>query len=254
LRISFLIILTFLSSDIYSQNLDTIYTDTYSFLNTGKNIITAPLSFDTEDFIKLGGVIIAVSGAFLLDNEVKHIANQNINDFNNHFFDIDRYYYVPAGMVISGGVYLYGFFSEDSKIRQLGLDLGEAAFYANTLNVGLKLLSGRSRPLNTDNNNIFNSFKLAPINSAFASGHTTLAFAVSTVMSSYSDNLFWKAGWYTAAGLVGAARIYRRMHWFSDVVLGAAIGYYIGSFVVDNDGEKIELSLLPGGAALRITL
>jgi membrane-associated phospholipid phosphatase len=250
LKLTFLIFL-FISAKIIPQTIDTIFVDTHKFISTGTGIISSPLSFNATDLIKLGGVAAAVSGAFLLDHEVKTMAGKNINDFNNRLFDIDRYYYVPAAAVISGGVYFYGFFSEDKEIRQLGLDLGEAAFYANTINVILKLATSRSRPLRTDDNTEFRPFKLAPINSAFASGHTTLAFAISTVMAEYSDNVIWKVAWYTAAGLTGAARIYRKMHWFSDVVLGAAIGYYIGSYVTGGT-DKTEFYLIPGGAGMSV--
>jgi membrane-associated phospholipid phosphatase len=253
LRFTFLILLIISSSEIIPQNIDTIIVDTYEFINTGTNLVSSPFSFDSKDLITLGGIAAAVSGAFLLDHEVKQFAGNNINNFNNHLFDIDRYYYVPAAAVISGGIYFYGFFSKDKQIRQLGLDLGEAAFYANTFNIALKFFSGRNRPLRTDDNIEFRPFKIAPINSAFASSHTTLAFAISTVMSSYSDNIFWKTGWYTAAGLVGAARIYRRMHWFSDVVLGAAIGYYIGSYVTGSSND-VELAVMPGGFGLKVSL
>jgi membrane-associated phospholipid phosphatase len=253
LRYSFLILLILFSPKIYSQNSDTVYVDAYAFLNTGKNIILKPISFNKSDLLNLSGVILLTSGAFLLDHEVKVMAGKNINNFNKHLFNIDHYYYVPAAAALAGGIYLYGFISEEKEFRQLGLDLGEAAFYANTLNILLKFASGRSRPLRTDDNNKFHPFQSAPIHSSFASAHTTLAFAVSTVMSSYSDNIFWKTGWYTAAGLVGAARVYRRMHWFSDVILGAAIGYYIGTYVVDKD-TAAEVTLLPGGMGIKINL
>jgi membrane-associated phospholipid phosphatase len=253
LKLSFLFFLSFYATCIIPQHADTIYVDTHTFLNTGKALVTSPLSFRSTDYYKLTGAVLVAGGSFLLDHEFKAMAVRNRSEFNRHLVNADRYYYVPTAAVLAGGIYLYGYIFSDNDLRHLGLDLGEAAFYASITNIGLKFISGRSRPLRTDDNDDFNPFQKAPIHSAFASAHTTLAFAVSTVMSAQSDNIIWKAGWYTAAGLVGAARIYRRMHWFSDVVMGSLIGYYIGSFVIE-ENSPIELSLLPGGLGLRLNL
>ena len=64
-----------------------------------------------------------------------------------------------------------------------------------------------------------------------------VAFAVSTVMADYSDNLFWKSFWYGGAGLVALSRVYHNQHWVSDVFLGGAIGFFVGNFINDY-GEK----------------
>jgi membrane-associated phospholipid phosphatase len=244
----FYLSITFL---LFPQNKDTVLADIHSFINTGVLLAKSPLSFNNEDLLKFGAVLAAVSAAFLLDHEAKHLALRNRNDLNNNLANIDRYYYLPTAAIIAAGLYTYGHAAEDKFFRQLGLDVGEAAFYANTINIILKFVSGRSRPLRTDNNHKFYPFQKAPIHSSFASAHTTLAFAVSTVISAQMDNIFWKTGWYTAAGLVGAARVYRRMHWFSDVVLGAAIGYYVGSYVTE-EAPFVNLAMMPDGLGIRI--
>jgi membrane-associated phospholipid phosphatase len=60
-------------------------------------------------------------------------------------------------------------------------------------------------------------------------------------MADVYNNFFWKFGWYSAAVLVGFARIYHNAHWFSDTVLGAAIGYFVGRFVMNHPtNQKIE--------------
>ena len=185
----------------------------------------------------------------LADNEVKDFALRNKNDFNKHLFNIDKYYYVPFSIALTAGIYGYGYFAEDPEIRRLGIDLGEAAFYSGAINIIIKYASGRYRPWSTNDNLKFSPFERSPRFSAFGSAHTTLAFAVSTVMADYSDNFLWKAGWFAAAGLVGASRIYHNMHWFSDVVIGGSIGYFIGSFVIDKQ-EDTDIVITPAGISL----
>jgi membrane-associated phospholipid phosphatase len=249
----FLLIFLSITSLNLPQNKDTVVADITRVINTGEVLFTRPVFFDNQDILNLGIVLTAVTGAFLLDHEVKQFAFKISSDFNRHLFNIDRYYYVPAAAIFAVGIYSYGFTSGDEDFRKLGLSLGEAALYANTLNILLKFVSGRSRPLKTDDNLEFSPFRRAPIHSSFASAHTTLAFAISSVMSSRMDNIIWKAGWYTAAGLVGAARIYRQMHWFSDVIMGAAIGYYIGEYVSGNS-DQISISFTPYGLGIKAGL
>lgn len=234
----------------FPQNIDTISSDISTFLNTGKEIVTAPGSFTKTDIIKTGIFLLAAAGSFYADNEIKEFAVRNKSEFNKHLFNIDRYFYVESSIALTAGTYLYGLFAGNSRIRRLGLDLGEAAFYSGAINIIIKYASGRDRPLRTDDNMIFDPFERSPSYSAFASGHTTLAFAVSTVMAEYSDNFFWRAAWFTAAGLVGAARIYHNMHWFSDVIVGGSIGYFIGSYVTGK--ENTSLSLTGEGISFRI--
>jgi hypothetical protein len=253
LKFYFSFFLIFFTHLVFPQTGDTLLNDIGTFFVTGKEIVSAPLSFDKKDLINLGGTILLVSGGFLLDDESKQFSRNNQSAFNKHLFNIDRYYYIESAVLISAGTYFYGFFSSDNKIRQLGIDLGEAAIYSGITNIVIKYISGRIRPLDTDDNLSFHPFKRQPVRSSFGSAHTTLAFAVSTVMAKQVDNFFWEAGWYTAAGLVGAARIYHNMHWFSDVLLGAGIGFYIGSYVSDFTIDT-EFSIIPGRIQIRVPL
>jgi len=76
-------------------------------------------------------------------------------------------------------------------------------------------------------------------------------------MANEVDNVFWKIGWYSLAGLVGYARIYNNQHWFSDVLMGAAIGYFSGEFVNNhntNENEQTQLNIfpMPNGIAVQL--
>ena len=63
-----------------------------------------------------------------------------------------------------------------------------------------------------------------------------MAFTFASVLAThYSDRPWIPVVAYSVAGLSGLARIYDNKHWTSDVIVGAALGYAIGKWVVKNN-------------------
>ena len=72
---------------------------------------------------------------------------------------------------------------------------------------------------------------------ALPSGHTSLAFSLITPYAeTYSRWL------YVIPVSVGIARMYENKHWFSDVILGAAIGYFSGIAFTYRTNQKVLFS------------
>ena len=61
-----------------------------------------------------------------------------------------------------------------------------------------------------------------------------------SMVADYINDVYWKVGWYTVASLVGTARIYHDKHWLSDVVMGSAIGYFIGDYASKDPENRLE--------------
>lgn len=70
--------------------------------------------------------------------------------------------------------------------------------------------------------------------SAFPSGHTASAFGMATVLWLQFRDSNPKIGWIALgwAALVGISRIYRGVHWPTDVAAGAAVGVFSGCLVM----------------------
>ena len=64
------------------------------------------------------------------------------------------------------------------------------------------------------------------------SGHTSTAFTVATVLSQRIDNTYASIALYSMASLTALQRVYVDRHWFSDTILGAALGTVVGLKVV----------------------
>jgi len=207
-------------------------------LKIGVGLVTRPLHFTTQDWMHLGVAAGATGMLMFADKRVREFALQNQNPLNDRSFNWDHYQGNQYSLLLPLGIYGWGLSTGNSKLRQLGLRTGEAFFYSGVLTTLLKVLIGRRRPYAGEDQLYFKPFQF--LNDDFKSlpsGHTTVSFAVSTVLAKSRDNPYWKLFWYGTASMVGASRIYHNKHWLSDVFLGGCIGYAVGSFVSHHGTE-----------------
>ena len=87
----------------------------------------------------------------------------------------------------------------------------------------LKELIGRDRP-----SNLKTAIVMEDVHTrSFPSGHTTTAFAMATMLLILTWNTKYRhLGWssYVVAALIGFSRIYRGVHWPTDVIGGVFCG------------------------------
>ena len=105
------------------------------------------------------------------------------------------------------------------------LQAGKAVIVAGTISQLLKFSIGRLRPEPSGGvTGLYHPFSHGDGLTSFPSGHTTVAFALATVLADRSRNP-WAAGLaYAGAAMTGFGRINHDRHWFSDVMAGALIG------------------------------
>lgn len=134
------------------------------------------------------------------------------------------------------GLYFYGRSERDVNMQITGLALGQAAINAAIITSVLKAFTGRVGPQHksetTDYSKNFRfGFLRGGIYQGWPSSHTAAAFSMTTVlMKLYPKNIAFKIGGLTYASLIGLG-VSTNIHWFSDAVAGAFIGYAIGSTV-----------------------
>ena len=75
------------------------------------------------------------------------------------------------------------------------------------------------------------------------------------IAENYKDRLWVPITCYGLATVVGLSRLTEDAHWFSDVFVGAAIGFAVGKMVVRNHNKRLQLSpaLSAGGAGLALS-
>lgn len=230
--LSFFVFLSFEFS--YAQIKD----DIDIFFTTGRDVIFSPTKFDRDDWINLSATTAITSFTFLIDEPIKKLVKENRTDFSNKIFAIDDFYHLESMGIMMGGIYFTGLIQKNERNRNLGLKLLQSTAYTAGATLLFKFLIGRERPTESDESMSFSPFNTKWNFNSIPSGHSSLAFAFSTIMANEHNNFFWKFCWYTLSSLTAIARIHNNHHWLSDTIAGAALGYFIGEFVSNHKSNK----------------
>ncbi len=143
----------------------------------------------------------------------------------------------------SAGAYFWGRFSANDHLRETGLLSAEAAVDSLVATEIIKPISGRQRPL--EGNGQGHWFDGG---ASFPSEHSAAAWSVATVMAGQYPGWMTKLLAYGGAAAVSAARVTSFEHFTSDVVVGSALGWYMGNHVLgratDNGERQREMARL----------
>lgn len=145
-----------------------------------------------------------------------------------------------------------GWIFQDKKLRKTALMAAEAYIHNGIITYLGKLAFARQRPFvsQVDQWHFFpyslnNPNPSSAAYQSFPSGHTSGIFTIATVFAQqYQDTKWVPLLAYTTASITGLSRITESKHWLSDVIIGAALGYGIGRFVVAQN-RHTALTLLP---------
>ena len=108
-------------------------------------------------------------------------------------------------------------------------DSQKAILLSGGVALALKFFIGQKRPPGSVE---YKPFTFDDQYFSMPSGHTATAFALATILANHDSGQ--KAVLYSLSSLVGISRLYEDKHWFSNIVLGAFIGYYSARYVLDN--------------------
>lgn len=172
----------------------------------------------------------------------------------------------PGALLLSAGLYATGRIARRPTVADVGLHATEAIVVSGALTGLLKFASGRARPQvaprrpdepgpDTDE---FRVGRGTGGFTSFPSGHTTAAFAAASAITAELHHSHPRTArvagplLYGGAALVGLSRMYENKHWASDVVMGAAVGTFVGRRVVAyqhaHPGSRLDRWLLPTSA------
>jgi membrane-associated phospholipid phosphatase len=163
----------------------------------------------------------------------------------------EAYGVVQYAEAVGSAIYIYGLIVEDPKTRTLGRMVVQSLTYSGLTAMFIRMIAGRKRPPFTDDPINFLGFTTDNNYQSFPSGHTTVAFALSTIMAEYLDSPWSRIGFYSIAGLSAVERLINSQHWFSDVAIGASLGIISALHVLKEESNrknslsKSRLSVFP---------
>jgi membrane-associated phospholipid phosphatase len=192
-----------------------------------KDYVTAPIRWDSSDWMFFGGSIAVVAVAHQYDGRVRAYyapagAAGTTGSDTNSIRDA-----IPAASLVVG-TWLVSEFTDNAFGKTEAYTMLEAAGFSSITAEALKYAAGRERP---DETTSVNNWRAG--GSSFPSLHTTAAFAVGTVFAeSGSDDYRWfrRALGYGMASATLYLRVHDNQHWLSDTVAGAALGIAAGRF------------------------
>ncbi len=210
-------------------------------------LITAPLSWDRQDREKAAVFGVVLGSLFLADKSINEQGIDSRSSTTDSVSTASQQFGAEGGFAVAASLIAAGLVFHSPATRDTGRDALEAAVIAGLLDNVIKRISGRERPINSNGETVFEP---GSSNASFASGHTTVAFAVASVIAARSPGWIVPGLAYAAATLVGFDRINSQAHFASDVFAGAVLGTVTGRWLVhrhqaEEGGGRATLELLP---------
>lgn len=229
-KINLIVIIIFCTQILIAQN----QLNFRQFRSETEDFFKQPSKWSSKEWSIVG--LTATSTLLLMqfDEEVRDQVLMTRENINNLPAELGRIWGEPYNTLLIGGVNaLSGVLNNIYMNKKVAFEIYQSAIYTGLTTMLLKTIFGRSRPYTNEG-----SFSFSPINFSgddewsLPSGHTSLGFSLSTVLSENSKNDWMKVLYYVPALLTAYSRVYQDKHWLSDVFLGAVIGYTIGKWTV----------------------
>jgi hypothetical protein len=143
----------------------------------------------------------------------------------------------------SGGAWLLGKLTHNDHLRETGFLAGEAAIGGTADTYVLKIITQRQRPNEGNGNGHF--FQGGR---SFPSEHSVAAWSIASVVAHEYPGPLTKFFAYGLASAIMTTRVTSKEHFASDVVVGSALGWYMGKVVYRGHHDP-ELGGEPWGGA-----
>lgn len=146
--------------------------------------------------------------------------------------------YGPFDVGAALATYIVGRKMNNNKVAHIGVDLLRAQIVNIVVTYAIKESVRRERPDGSGN-------------TSFPSGHASTIFATASVLAVHFG-WKWELPTYVIGAYVAASRLHDNVHFASDVVFGAAVGYIVGHTVTRHGRSNFAVApvRVPGGFAV----
>lgn len=176
--------------------------------------------------LKWDALVLAGTGALLAtDRRIeRHLPGGNVDNYTN--LSNVALGGTAAALGLAWG---YGMKTHNEHLKEMGLLEVEALVNTFLIYTPMQFAAGRQRP--GEGNGYGDFGRHHNIDTSFPAGHPMFTIAMATVVAHEYPKPWVEALAYGAAAAVMGGRLLGRDHWSSDVFVGSALGYFIGSHI-----------------------
>lgn len=213
--------------------------------------LTAPARWGVREWALAGGTVAAVAVSSIADEDGRALMAYVRSDRNTRIEEMIEPWGAEGSLYLLGGMLTAGLVMDDAKLRATAAEgLAAGLVAGGIITPTLQKVIGRSKPRDLVEPHTYDPFSGAR---SLPSGHTTQAFAVASVIATEYDHPAVQVAAYGLATAVGVSRMYRRSHFFSDVVgaaiIGTAVGRTVARFGMERRGGVTVEPLVGGSGA-----
>ncbi len=210
-------------------------------------VLVSPKNWKGRDFLGLSAVLGAGLLLYSVDQDVQQWVQDHRSSSSEDIFEAVTH--LGDGVVLIGlmtALYVSGEVSDNNSLRKTALLSLESWLTTGIIVRGIKSVAGRARPWTGESSHSFHPFSTKSRFASFPSGHASSAFAVAAVIADQSKEAYIDILAYSLATLVAISRVHLDKHWASDILVGSAIGYFVGKKICaldrNRDSKKVKLS------------
>ncbi len=192
-------------------------------LEDQKELYTAPFK---PSNIKWDVLVLAGTGALLATDKriERHLPDGHFQLYQNSSN------IALGGLAASlAGLWIYGLKTDHPHARETGSLELETLTNTFLIYAPIQFIGGRQRPGEGNGNGDF--WRHHAFNTSFPGGHAMFTWSMATVLAREYPKPWVRALAYGAALTVTASRFLARDHWSSDMFVGSALGFAIGTHI-----------------------
>jgi membrane-associated phospholipid phosphatase len=200
-----------------------------------KGIFTSPLRVQPKDAYWLAPLGAATGLAFAYDADAAQAAGVDVNRANTANTIADFGSFFAAGAE-GAGMYFVGLAQKNPKLAETGRLGAEAVIDSGSVTLVTKLVTNRQRPRQGNGQGDFWPYGTQhwEWDSSFPSDHATASMALARVVAGEYPRWYVMVPAYGFAETISISRILANQHFPSDILVGQAIGFLTGSYVLNH--------------------
>ena len=200
-----------------------------------KGIFTSPLRLQPKDGYWLAPLGAATGLAIAYDADAAETVGVDPSRTNTANKIADFGSFITTGAE-GAGIYFIGLAKKDPKLAETGRLADEAIIDSGSVTLVTKLITNRQRPRQGNGHGDFWPFGTQhwEWDSSFPSDHATASMAMARVIAGEYPHWYVMVPAYGFAETISLSRIFANQHFPSDILVGQAVGFLTGSYVLNH--------------------